>query len=75
MQTIEEWGGRREARMVWLDTHLTNHAARALYMAIGYREIGVELMKDNVRSTHRRQLLAMEATISGPPNYSDVWLN
>jgi ribosomal protein S18 acetylase RimI-like enzyme len=46
MQKVEEWGGRREARMVWLDTHLTNHAARGLYTAIGYHEIGVELMKD-----------------------------
>jgi hypothetical protein len=32
--------------MIWLDTHLTNVPARGLYGAIGYREVGVELVKE-----------------------------
>ncbi len=46
MQAIEAWGRDAEARMIWLDTHLTNAAARGLYGAIGYREVGVELVKE-----------------------------
>jgi GNAT superfamily N-acetyltransferase len=46
MQAIETWGRNAQARMIWLDTHLANDGARALYGAIGYREIGVELMKE-----------------------------
>jgi ribosomal protein S18 acetylase RimI-like enzyme len=43
---IEAWGHNADARMIWLDTHLTNAAARGLYGAIGYREVGVELVKE-----------------------------
>ncbi len=46
MQAIEAWGRDAQGRTIWLDTHLTNEAARALYGAIGYREVGVELMKE-----------------------------
>jgi ribosomal protein S18 acetylase RimI-like enzyme len=46
MRAIETWGRNAEARMIWLDTHLTNAAARGLYGAIGYREVGVELVKE-----------------------------
>jgi ribosomal protein S18 acetylase RimI-like enzyme len=46
MRAIEAWGRDAEARMIWLDTHLTNAAARGLYGAIGYREVGVELVKE-----------------------------
>jgi ribosomal protein S18 acetylase RimI-like enzyme len=46
MRAIEAWGRNAEARMIWLDTHLTNAAARGLYGAIGYREVGVELVKE-----------------------------
>lgn len=46
MRAIEAWGRDAEARMIWLDTHLTNAAARGLYRAIGYREVGVELVKE-----------------------------
>jgi GNAT superfamily N-acetyltransferase len=45
MRSIEAWGREDGARMVWLDTHLANEGARALYGAIGYREAGVELVK------------------------------
>jgi GNAT superfamily N-acetyltransferase len=45
MHAIEEWGHGRGARMIWLDTHLSNEAARAMYAGIGYREVGVELVK------------------------------
>jgi GNAT superfamily N-acetyltransferase len=46
MRAIEAWGRNAEARMIWLDTHLTNAAARGLYGVIGYREVGVELVKE-----------------------------
>jgi len=46
IRAIEAWGRNAEARMIWLDTHLTNAAARGLYGAIGYREVGVELVKE-----------------------------
>jgi GNAT superfamily N-acetyltransferase len=46
MQAIETWGRNAQARMIWLDTHLANEGSRALYGAIGYREVGVELMKE-----------------------------
>jgi ribosomal protein S18 acetylase RimI-like enzyme len=42
MRAIEAWGRNAEARMIWLDTHVTNASARGLYGAIGYREVGVE---------------------------------
>jgi hypothetical protein len=32
--------------MIWLGTHFTNAAARGLYGTIGYREVGVELVKE-----------------------------
>jgi GNAT superfamily N-acetyltransferase len=44
MQAIETWGRNAQARMIWLDTHLANEGSLALYGAIGYREVGVELM-------------------------------
>jgi ribosomal protein S18 acetylase RimI-like enzyme len=34
------------ARMVTLDTHITNDAARALYTSMGYRQVGVILAKE-----------------------------
>lgn len=46
VRAIEAWGGKAQARMIWLDTHLANEGARALYGAIGYREVGVELVKE-----------------------------
>ena len=46
MRAIEAWGRNAEARMIWLDTHLTNVPARGLYGAIGYREVGMELVKE-----------------------------
>jgi aminoglycoside 6'-N-acetyltransferase I len=46
MRAIEAWGGDAQARMIWLDTHLANEGSRALYGAIGYREVGVELAKE-----------------------------
>jgi GNAT superfamily N-acetyltransferase len=46
MRAVEAWGREETARMVWLDTHLANEGARALYGAIGYREVGVELVKE-----------------------------
>jgi GNAT superfamily N-acetyltransferase len=46
MQAIETWGHDSQARMIWLDTHLDNEGARALYGAMGYREVGMELMKE-----------------------------
>jgi ribosomal protein S18 acetylase RimI-like enzyme len=46
MRAIETWGRNAEARMISLDTHLTNAAARGMYGAIGYREVGVELVKE-----------------------------
>jgi GNAT superfamily N-acetyltransferase len=46
MRSIEAWGREEGARTVWLDTHPINKGARALYGAIGYREAGVELVKE-----------------------------
>jgi GNAT superfamily N-acetyltransferase len=46
MRAIETWGRAADARMVWLETHVTNEAARQLYGGIGYREATVGLVKD-----------------------------
>jgi GNAT superfamily N-acetyltransferase len=45
MHAVERWARDAGARMVTLDTHVTNDAARALYATMGYREIGVILAK------------------------------
>lgn len=36
----------KTSRMIWIDTHLANEGSCALYGAIGYREVGVELAKE-----------------------------
>jgi ribosomal protein S18 acetylase RimI-like enzyme len=46
IRAVEAWAEHAGARIVTLDTHVTNEAARRLYSALGYREIGVELAKD-----------------------------
>jgi GNAT superfamily N-acetyltransferase len=46
MRTVEEWAKDAGARIVTLDTHVSNEGARRLYSALGYREIGVVLAKD-----------------------------
>jgi GNAT superfamily N-acetyltransferase len=46
MRAVEAWERNTGAGLVWLDTHLENDGARALYATIGYREVGVELLKE-----------------------------
>jgi ribosomal protein S18 acetylase RimI-like enzyme len=46
MRTLEAWAKDAGARAVLLDTHLTNADARSLYGALGYREVGVILLKE-----------------------------
>jgi ribosomal protein S18 acetylase RimI-like enzyme len=46
MRALEAWAKDAGARAVLLDTHVTNTDARALYGALGYREIGVILLKE-----------------------------
>jgi ribosomal protein S18 acetylase RimI-like enzyme len=46
MNAVETWARNAGARMVTLDTHVTNEAARALYTSMGYRQIGVILAKE-----------------------------
>ena len=46
MVAVEAWAEASGARLVTLDTHVTNHAARALYGKGGYRDIGVILVKE-----------------------------
>jgi ribosomal protein S18 acetylase RimI-like enzyme len=43
---VEEWAIDAGARMVTLDTHVSNRAARSLYGATGYREVGIILAKE-----------------------------
>ena len=46
MVAAEAWVGEGGGRALFLDTHVTNAEARAFYGAIGYRELGVMLMKE-----------------------------
>jgi ribosomal protein S18 acetylase RimI-like enzyme len=46
MAAIEARATEAGARMVTLDTHVSNRAARGLYRAMGYREMGLILAKD-----------------------------
>jgi ribosomal protein S18 acetylase RimI-like enzyme len=46
MDAVEAWAEARGARLVTLDTHVTNDAARALYGEMGYRDVGVILVKE-----------------------------
>lgn len=41
VRAVEAWARDAGAGMVWLDTHIANEAARALYTAIGYRDVGI----------------------------------
>jgi ribosomal protein S18 acetylase RimI-like enzyme len=43
---VESWAEASGARLVTLDTHVTNDAARALYGEMGYRDVGVILVKE-----------------------------
>jgi ribosomal protein S18 acetylase RimI-like enzyme len=45
-RAVEAWAVDVGARMMTLDTHVTNEAARGLYRSLGYREMGVILAKD-----------------------------
>jgi ribosomal protein S18 acetylase RimI-like enzyme len=46
MTAVERWAIEAGARMVTLDTHVSNRAGRGLYGAMGYRDIGVILAKN-----------------------------
>ena len=46
MQTLERWATKAGAQAILLDTHVTNAEARSLYQALGYREMGVILLKE-----------------------------
>jgi len=46
IRAVEAWAQEAGSRMVWLDTHLTNEGARALYGGVGYREVGVILLRE-----------------------------
>jgi GNAT superfamily N-acetyltransferase len=46
MRAVEAWAKDAGARIVALDTHVTNQGARRMYSALGYREIGVVMAKD-----------------------------
>ena len=43
---VEAWERGVGARIVTLDTHLTNAPARALYEELGYRELGVTFVRE-----------------------------
>jgi ribosomal protein S18 acetylase RimI-like enzyme len=45
IRAVEEWAKEAGARMVTLDTHVTNESARRLYATLGYREVGVVIVK------------------------------
>jgi ribosomal protein S18 acetylase RimI-like enzyme len=46
MRALERWATNAGARAILLDTHVTNAQARSLYQALGYREMGVILLKE-----------------------------
>lgn len=46
MVAAEAWVGESGGHALFLDAHITNAEARAFYGAIGYRELGVVLMKE-----------------------------
>jgi len=46
MEAVEAWAREAGARIVTLDTHVTNATTRALYDALGYREVGVILLRE-----------------------------
>jgi GNAT superfamily N-acetyltransferase len=46
MAAAEAWATQVGARMLTLDTHVSNEAARRLYGSLGYRTIGMMLVKD-----------------------------
>jgi ribosomal protein S18 acetylase RimI-like enzyme len=46
MRAVEAWAKDVGARLVTLDTHVSNEGARRLYSALGYREIGVVFAKE-----------------------------
>jgi GNAT superfamily N-acetyltransferase len=46
MVSVEAWAEASGARLVTLDTHAANDAARALYGEMGYRDVGVILVKE-----------------------------
>jgi ribosomal protein S18 acetylase RimI-like enzyme len=43
---VEEWGSSRGCELVMLDTGTRNVGARRFYDRIGFREIGVVLVKE-----------------------------
>jgi ribosomal protein S18 acetylase RimI-like enzyme len=46
MDAVEAWAAHVGARIVALDTHVSNETARGLYDALGYRTVGMMLAKD-----------------------------
>lgn len=46
IRALEAWAKNAGARAIVLDTHVTNVEARSLYQALGYREMGVILLKE-----------------------------
>jgi GNAT superfamily N-acetyltransferase len=46
VRAVEVWAREAGAGMVWLDTHIANEAARALYTTIGYRDVGIILVRE-----------------------------
>jgi ribosomal protein S18 acetylase RimI-like enzyme len=46
MRAVEAWARDAGGRVVTLDTHASNQDARGLYIALGYREMGVIFAKD-----------------------------
>lgn len=46
MEAVEAWARTAGARIVTLDTHVTNEPARALYAELGYREVGITFVRD-----------------------------
>jgi RimJ/RimL family protein N-acetyltransferase len=46
LRAVDAWAKDAGVRMVWVDTHIANDAALALYASAGFLEFGVVLKKE-----------------------------
>jgi hypothetical protein len=64
LRAVDAWAKDAGARMVWVDTHVTNDAARALYAAADYLEFGGRAQEGAVTAPDRAPAAAPSSNAS-----------